>query len=197
MERCYCPARAFESAVDAALESCGLEADHTAANRRPRPADTFAAQSRRLELGGKVLALVRRSVPVGEDDRRLIYRLVDAACARLEEAEREPAEPAIYSRATARAVNLYAAKGGGCLGSFERFVQTYPTDAPLLEPIPEGLPEPVVDPVVDRQDVPPMPATTNPRPRTTPPGTAAPAKTNPTRAIRSSRSYSSRKGARR
>ena len=138
MDRCYCPDRALQRAVDAALEYLGLEPDYVAANRRPRPACTFAEQSRRIDLGGKVLSLVRRRLPVGSDDRLLIERLVDSACARLEEGGRDT-------------------------------------------------PKPAIDPIEDRQDVPPMPATTNPRPRATPPGTAAPAKGNPSRGIRSVR----------
>jgi hypothetical protein len=144
MERFYCGAAALERVVDAALDSLGLEADYAAAIRRPPPAATFAEQQRRIDAGRTVLALVRRRCTVRPDDRLLIGRLVDGACARLEEAERDTAEPAI-------------------------------------------------DPIEGRQDVPPMPATTNPRPRMTPPGTAAPAKTNPTRAIRSSRWFAPRK----
>jgi hypothetical protein len=96
---------------------------------------------RRICLGAEVLALVRRSVPVGADDRRLIERLVDSACQRVED------------------------------------------DDVLEQP-------------VDRQDVKPAPLTTNPRRRPNPPGTAAPAKTNPTRTIRSSRWTAGRKGVR-
>jgi hypothetical protein len=72
-------------------------------------------------------------------------------------------------------VIAYAAAGGGAVGSFESFRRRFVSDAELLEP------------AVDRQDVQPPPLTTNPTRRPNPPGPAAPAKTNPTRAIRSSR----------
>ena len=78
---------ALQTAVSAALESYGLDPIPTDVNRRPQPARTFAAQLRRATLGSEVFALVRQSVPVGEDDRRLIYRLVDSACQRLEDGE--------------------------------------------------------------------------------------------------------------
>jgi hypothetical protein len=127
----YCADPALQTAVSAALELYGLEPAPTATNRPPLPAATFAGQMRRATLGSEVFALVRRSVSVGEDDRRLIYRLVDSACQRIEEAD-------------------------------------------------------VLKPAVDRQDVKPAPLH-DPRRRPNSPGTAAPAKTNPTRTIRSSR----------
>ena len=135
----YCADLELQTAVFAALESYGLDPIPTAANRRPLPARTFAEQMRRIDLGGKVFALVRQTVPVSADDRRLIERLVDSACQRLEDRE-------------------------------------------LLEP-------------VDRQDVKPAPLH-DPRRPPNPPGTAAPAKTNPTRTIRSSRWSAGRKGVR-
>ena len=186
MERCYCGATALERAVETVLGFYGLEVDFPAASRRPAPALTFADNARRIDLGSAVLAEVRRQMPVSEADRRAIYRWVDSACARSEEAERRASRNPVYARATARAVALFAAKGGGALGSFERWVYAYPSDALLLEPASaEAVADPVAAPVVGRQDVRPMPTTTNPRPRTNPPGTAAPATTNPTtRAIR-------------
>lgn len=131
---------ALQTAIGSALSFYGLDPSPTAATRRPAPARTFAEQMQRIALGSEVLALVRRQVPVGADDRRLIERLVDSACQRLEDGE-------------------------------------------LLGP-------------VDRQDVKPAPLTTNPLRRPNPPGTAAPAKTNPTRTIRSSRWSAGRKGVR-
>lgn len=127
----YCADPALQTAVAAALSFYGLEPNPLAASRRPEPARTFGEQIQRVALGSEVLALVRRSVPVGENDRRLIQRLVDSACQRVEDGE-------------------------------------------LLEP------------VVDRQDVKPAPLH-DPRRPPNPPGSAAPAKTNPTRTIRSSR----------
>lgn len=129
----YCADPALQTAVSSALELYGLEPSPAAVSRRPMPAGSLGWQLRRIELGTKVFALVRRHVRVGEDDRRLIFRLVDSACQRIEDGE---------------------------------------------------LPDPD-----DRQDVQPMPSS-NPtrRPdRRNPPGQQAPAKTDPTRTIRSSR----------
>lgn len=136
---CYCPDPALPMAVADALESYGLDATPLPASRQPARARTFADQERRISLGSAVLAEVRQEMPVAEDERRLIYRMVDAACARLEEAER-----------------------------------------PL---------EPTADSLVARQDVKPSPMTPPSRrpDRQKPPGTAAPAKTNPSRTIRSVR----------
>jgi len=127
----YCADPALQTALADALSFYGLDPNPLAASRRPEPARTLGEQFKRIDLGGKVLALVRRSIHVGENDRRLIERLVDSACQRLEDAE-------------------------------------------------------VLEPVVDRQDVKPMPLH-DPRRPPNPPGSAAPAKTNPTRTIRSSR----------
>jgi len=127
----YCADPALQTALADALSVYGLEPNPLAAARRPEPAGTLAEQMQRIALGSEVLALVRRSVPVGENDRRLIERLVDSACQRLEDGE-------------------------------------------------------VLKPAVDRQDVKPMPLH-DPRRPPNPPGSAAPAKTNPTRTIRSSR----------
>lgn len=172
----YCPVPGLQTAVSAALEFYGLEASPAAANRRPAPARTAADQFRRIDLGGKVLALVRRSVPVGPGERLLIERFVDSACQRIEDQE-QPARNTT-SGATAAAVVAYAAAGGGLVGTFEAFSRRFVSSADLLEP------------VIDRQDVQPPPLTTNPARRPSPgnpPGSSAPTKTNPTRAIRSSR----------
>ena len=174
MDGIYCPAPGLQMAILAALESYGLEAVPAALDRRPAPARTLADQFSRIDLGGKVLALVGRQVPVGPDDRLLIDRMVDSACQRIEDVDLEPVGSR-YSGASEAAVIAYAAAGGGTVGSFESFRRSFLSDAELLEP------------AVDRQDVNPAPLTTNPNRRPKTPGTAAPAKTNPTRAIRSSR----------
>jgi len=182
----YCADPALETAVRSALEFYGLEANPAAANRRPNPARTLGEQMRRIDLGGKVLALVRRHVPVGPDDRALICRLVDSACGRAEDQE-QPRPASTVEGATAAAVVAYAAAGGGAVGSFDSFRRRFLSPDDSLEP------------VIDRQDVPPPPLTTNPTRRPTGPrgpGSAAPAKTNPTRTIRSSRWTAGRKGVR-
>ena len=179
---CYFPDPGLQTAVSAALEFYGLEPNPFAVNRRPQPARTFGEQMRRATLGSEVFALVRQSVPVGEDDRRLIYRLVDSACQRVEDGE--PVAPASRQPVADSVVIAYAAAGGPLVGSFKSFRRTFVSDAELLEP------------VVDRQDVKPAPLTTNPRRTPNPPGTAAPVKTNPTRTIRSSRWTAGRKAVR-
>jgi hypothetical protein len=177
----YCADPALQTAIVEAFEFYGLEASPAAAHRRPGTARTFAEQMRRIDLGGKVLATVRRSVPVSMDDRRLIERLVDSACVVQEQAEQTA--PPRYAGASMAAVAAYAAAGGGLVGSFESFRRTFTSSAELLD-----LP-------VDRQDVKPAPSH-DPRRRPNPPGTVAPAKTNPTRTIRSSRWTAGRKAAR-
>jgi hypothetical protein len=176
-------------AIVGALESCGLTVDPSAAIRRPAPARTIAEQFRRIDIGRKVLAEVRQSVPVGLDDRPLIERFVDAACDRLEEADRPQAAPSCPG-ATVAAVIAYAAAGGGAVGSFESFHRSFVSRADAAEP--------VADPVVDRRDVKPAPVTNPTRGpvRRNPPGSPAPAKANPTRTIRSSRWTAGGKAAR-
>jgi hypothetical protein len=181
MFRCYCADPALEMAIVDALQFYGLEANPADASRRPSPARTVGEQFHRIDLGRKVLALVRRQVAVGPDGRLLIGRLVDSACQRLEEAE-QPARVAMYPDASEAAVVAYAAAGGGAIGTFESFRRTFLSDADLLEV--------AGSPVVDRQDVQPPPLTTNPTrgpARRNPPGSSSPVKTNPTRTIRSSR----------
>jgi hypothetical protein len=178
----YCADPALQTAIVEAFEFYGLEASPAAANRRPAAARTLGEQMRRIDLAGKVLALVRRSAPVGRDDRLLIERLVDSACQQIEDVDLEPAVER-HAGASMAAVVAYAAAGGGMIGSFESFRRTFVSDAELLEP------------AVDRQDVRPAPMH-DPRRRPNPPGTSAPAKTNPTRTIRSSRWRAGRKAVR-
>jgi hypothetical protein len=187
MFRIYCADPALQTSIVDALRFYGLEPSPAATNRRPAPARTYGEQVRRIDLAGKVLALVRRQTPVGADDRRLIERLVDSACERTEGVDRPPLGSSCAG-ASCSAVVAYAAAGGGAVGSFESFRRRFLSDAELLEP--------AVVPAVARQDVKPAPLTTNPHRRPNPPGTAAPAKTNPTRTIRSSRWSAGRKGVR-
>ena len=176
----YCVDATMQTVVAEVLESYGLDVIPTPPGRKPPPAWTYADQSRRISLGSAVLADVRWEMPVAEDERHYIYRLVDAACARLEEANRPP-KPATCSVGSVAALIAYAAGGGGSLGSFESFQRRFLSDAALLEP--------TAVPLVDRQDVPPSPMTPPTRRPDwqKPPGTAAPAKANPSRTIRSVR----------
>ena len=183
----YCADPALQTSIVDALRFYGLEPSPAAANRRPAPARTYGEQVRRIDLTGKVLALVRRQVPVGADDRRLIERLVDSACQRIKDVDR-PVLGESCTGATVPAMIAYAAAGGGAIGSFESFRRSFVSDTELFEP--------VADRVVGRQDVKPAPLTTNPSRRPPPPGTAKPAKTNPTRTIRSSRWSGAGKGVR-
>jgi hypothetical protein len=175
----YCADAALGIAIGESLSFYGLDANPAAVNVRPAPARTVAEQMRRIALSAKVLARIRTNVPVGADDRRLIERLVDSASARREDLE----QPAPQTRMPVgdSVVIAYAAAGGGAVGTFESFRRRFLSSAELLEP------------AVDRQDVKPAPLTTNPNRRPNPPGTAAPAKTNPTRTIRSSRWTAGRK----
>ena len=157
----YCVDATLETAVAEVLESYGLDVIPVPPGRKLPPAWTYADQSRRISLGSAVLADVRREMPVAEDERRLIYRMVDAACARLEEAERPP-KPATCSGGSVAALVAYAAGGGGALGSFESFQRRFLSDAALLEP--------TAVPLVDRQDVKPVPMTPPRRQRRTPRG---------------------------
>jgi hypothetical protein len=178
----YCADPALGIAIGESLSFYGLDANPAAVNVRPAPARTIAEQMRRIDLSAKVLARIRTNVPVGADDRRLIERLVDSASVRLEDLEQSA--PPSRSPVADSVVIAYAAAGGGAVGTFESFRRRFLSSAELLEP------------AVDRQDVRPAPLTTNPHRRPPPPGAAAPAKTNPTRTIRSSRWAAGRKGVR-
>jgi hypothetical protein len=108
MNGIYCADPALHTAIVEALEFYGLEPSPAAVARRPRPAWALGGQMQRIALGVKVLALVRREVPVGLDDRRLIERLVDSACQRIEDGElpdpndRQDVQPAPVTNPTRR-----------------------------------------------------------------------------------------------
>jgi len=176
MDRCYCVFPALQTAVAEVLESYGLEPDAAAASRKTPPAATLEDQIERIAVCRLVVAAVDRIVPVGEDDRRLIRRLVDSAQHRIEKASYSPRTTGCEGATTAGLV-AYVAAGGGGFGTFAEFRQLWTSDQDLLEP------------AVDRQDISPAPLS-NPsrRPdRPNQPRTTSPAKANPTRTIRSSR----------
>jgi len=81
----YC---ALQAVVAEALQSLGLEPLPEDIYGRPGAAPTLGEQFERIGRASLVLAEVRRRLPVSEDDRRLLYRLVDAASHRLEEQRR-------------------------------------------------------------------------------------------------------------
>lgn len=88
MSETYCPDPGLQMLLGSIFASYDLEPAPAAWSRKPQPARTFAAQMRRLQVGAVVLAKVRQSVPISDRDRRMIERLVDSACQRLEEQSR-------------------------------------------------------------------------------------------------------------
>lgn len=172
MNGCYCADTALQTAVAEVLESLGLQPDPADVEARPSPARTSREQFERIGRSSYVLAEVRRRLPVSENDRRLLYRLVDAASRRLED-QRRPPPAAATLEPTEQDVSAYAAAGGGCVGTFAAFVAAR-----------RGIPLATVT-INARQDVRPAPLTTNPD-RGSPPRKPPPT-TNPTRTVRSSR----------
>jgi len=160
----YCARPALQAVVAEALESLGLESRPEDIRAMPGAAPTFAEQWARIARRSNVFALVRQRVPVSEDDRQTVYRLVDAASRRLEGGERPPPASALMQPTIAE-VEAYANAGGGCCGRFAEWLAA-------------------------RRGITPLPPATDPRPR--PPGPRAPRspmppKSNPTRTIRSRR----------
>jgi hypothetical protein len=175
MSGCYCAVTALQTAVAEVLESLGLEADPADVQARPSQARSSREQLERVALSSAVLAEVRRRLPVSEDDRRLIYRLVDAASRRLEDSRQPPV--AAPGDATDEDVCAYAAAGGGCLGTFASFVAAR-----------RGIP--AMPPAADPRRPPPGPrAPRSPMPTTTDPSV-------PTKTVRSSRWTGGRKAVR-
>lgn len=84
----YCPDPGLQMLLGSIFASYDLQPAPAAWSRRPQPARTFAAQMQRIQVGAVVLAKVRQAVPITDRDRRLIERLVDSACQRLEEQSR-------------------------------------------------------------------------------------------------------------
>jgi len=75
----YNCAQALQTAIAEALAAVGLDLEPDDVLAAPRAAPSLGEQLARVARRSHVLALVRRVVPVSEDDRGLIYRLVDAA----------------------------------------------------------------------------------------------------------------------
>ena len=175
MSKRYCADSAVQTAIAEVLGFYGLEPNPTAASRKPAAASTIGEQFQRLVVAGNVVAEVRRRVPIGWDDQRLIYRLVDSARQTIEEADRL-ALGSRYAGARASCVIAYANAGGGAVGSFEKFRRTWVSSTELLE-------------TTARQDVPSGPMRNPSRPTGPNAPASMPSKANPVRtgAIRSSR----------
>ena len=167
MSKRYYADSAVQTAIAEVLEFYGLEPNPADACRKPAVASTIDEQFRRLAVGKKVVADVRRQVAIDEDDRRLIYRLVDSACQRTEQAE----QPGTFLDVPESCLIGYANAGGGRFGSFEKFRRTWVSSA-----------EPIED--FNRHDAPPRPMENPVRGPTLP---AAKPSSNPDRPVRSSR----------
>jgi hypothetical protein len=96
MHPIYCADPAIQTAIADALDLHGLWPDPAAVIHRPRCADCFDHQLKRIARSIAVLDTVRAWVCVDESTRRLIERLVDSASESLERVESHlgPAEPA-------------------------------------------------------------------------------------------------------
>lgn len=175
MTKRYCADSAVQTAIAEVLGFYGLEPNPAAASRKPAVASTIGEQFQRLVVAENVVAEVRRRVPIGGDDRRLIFRLVDSARQGVEEADRL-ALGSKYAGARDSCVIAFANAGGGAVGSFETFRRTWVSSAELLE-------------TTARQDVPSGPMRNPSRPTGPNAPASMPAKANPVRtgAIRSSR----------
>ena len=175
MSKRYCADSAVQTAIAQVLGFYGLEPNPAAASRKPAVASTIGEQFQRLVVAENVVAEVRRRVPIGGDDRRLIFRLVDSARQGVEEADRL-ALGSKYAGARDSCLIAFANAGGGAVGSFETFRRTWVSAAELLE-------------TTARQDVPSGPMRNPSRPTGPNAPASIPAKANPVRtsAIRSSR----------
>ena len=170
MSKRYYADSAVQTAIAEVLEFYGLEPNPADACRKPAVASTIDEQFRRLAIGKKVVADVRRQVAIDEDDRRLIYRLVDSACQRTEQAE-QPGTFSRYLDVPESCLIGYANAGGGLFGSFEKFRRTWISSAEPIENF-------------NRQDAPPPPMQNPARGPSLPPARPS---SNPSRPVRSSR----------
>ena len=137
---------ALQTAISDVLEFYGLEPFTAAACRKPAVAATIGEQFQRLAVGKKVVADVRRQVAIDEADCRLIYRLVDSACQRIEQAE-QPATFGRYLDVPESCLIGYANAGGGRFGSFEKFRRTWVSSAEPIEDFNHAPPRPMENPV--------------------------------------------------
>jgi hypothetical protein len=96
MNGCYYASQTLHTTLSDFLEAHGLN-PCPIPTRRPSPAPTFLKQLERVALTGRALEAIQRRIPVGDDERRMIARLVDVACAERdatpEPATRPPVRP--------------------------------------------------------------------------------------------------------
>ena len=91
MNGCYYATQTLHTTLSDFLEAHGLN-PCPIPTRRPPPASTFLKQLERVTLSGRAVEAVQRRIPVGDDERRMIARLVDVACA---ERDATPAAPPV------------------------------------------------------------------------------------------------------
>ena len=146
MSKRYYADSAVQTAIAEVLEFYGLEPNPADACRKPAVASTIDEQFRRLAVGKKVVADVRRLVAIDEADRRLIYQIVDSACQRTEQAE-QPGTFSRYLDVPESCLIGYANAGGGRFGSFEKFRRTWVSSAEPIEDFNHAPPRPMENPV--------------------------------------------------
>jgi hypothetical protein len=95
MNGCYYATQTLHTTLSGFLEAHGLN-PCPIPTRRPPPAPTFLKQLERVALSGRAVEAIQRRIPVGDDERRMIARLVDVACAERDSAPAAP--PRIRSR---------------------------------------------------------------------------------------------------
>jgi hypothetical protein len=83
MNGCYYATQTLHTTLSGFLEAHGLN---------PCPIPTFLKQLERVALSGRAVEAIQRRIPVGDDERRMIARLVDVACA---ERDSAPAAPPV------------------------------------------------------------------------------------------------------
>jgi|688.fasta_scaffold366225_1 hypothetical protein len=91
MNGCYYATQTLHTTLSDFLEAHGRN-PCPISTRRPPPAPTFLKQLERVALSGRAVEAIQRCIPVGDDDRRMIARLVDVACA---ERDATPAAPPV------------------------------------------------------------------------------------------------------
>jgi hypothetical protein len=89
MNGCYYATQTLHTSLSAFLEAHGLN-PCPIPTRRPPPAPTFLKQLERVALSGRAVEAIQRRIPVGDDERRMIARLVDVACAERDSAQAAP-----------------------------------------------------------------------------------------------------------
>ena len=129
----YPARRAGQVEIAQAMQALGLRPDWRLADRRPPPADTFDEQTARIAMSREVVRLVRQRMPITNDERYLLYRLVDRAMAERERQTRPAVAPAMRNVTDEECI-AYAAAGGGAWGTFAAFRRRFAGDPVVPEP---------------------------------------------------------------